>query len=37
MSTEKLKREVGFQFRYSSQEAVAAFINAIKPSSKALA
>jgi UDP-glucose 4-epimerase len=37
MSTEKLKREVGFQFKYSSQEAVAAFINAIKPSSKASA
>jgi UDP-glucose 4-epimerase len=33
ISTEKLKREVGFRFRYSSQEAVASFISAIKPSS----
>jgi len=32
MSTEKLKREVGFRFRYSSQEAVASFISAIRPS-----
>jgi UDP-glucose 4-epimerase len=27
VSTEKLKREVGFQFRYSSREAVTAFVN----------
>ena len=27
VSTEKLKREVGFQFRYSSRDAVAAFVN----------
>ncbi|MFQ6121551.1 MAG: SDR family oxidoreductase [Dehalococcoidales bacterium] len=28
VSTEKLKREVGFQFRYSSREAIASFLSA---------
>jgi hypothetical protein len=28
ISTEKVNREVGFQFRYSSGEAVAAFVSA---------